>query len=182
MSEANVVLRTERFTLSRPAPSDLAEICRMLADDETRRFLGPSSPDEKGQFERLMRNAGSWSLYGYGTLAVRAPGSEEIIASCGIFHSWRGFGQGMDDTPEAGWIVRHDHWRQGIAREVMQAVLEWFDRVHGPRRIACMIERGNQPSDKLARWLGFIPYGEYLLEQDGVAEPVMLDLYERLPA
>ncbi len=126
----------------------------------------------------MQRNAGSWALYGYGTFAVRLPGKTDIIATCGVFHTLRGFGQGMDDVPEAGWIVRRDMWGQGIASEAMTAALAWFDANHGPRRVTCMIEEGNLTSETVAAKQGFRPYGEHALE-DG-DESVMMTLFERL--
>jgi RimJ/RimL family protein N-acetyltransferase len=92
-----------------------------------------------------------------------------------VFHSWRGFGQGMDDVPEAGWIIHRDHWGQGLAREAMRAILAWFDKAHGPRRIAAMIEESNTASQKVAAALGFLAYARQTFE----GSPLVL--YERLP-
>jgi RimJ/RimL family protein N-acetyltransferase len=170
-----LLIRTDRLDLRMPQADDLAGLMDVLADEETRRFLGPMQADAKGQFDRLLRNVGSWTLYGYGSFAVRLRGTERIVGTCGVFHTWRSFGQGMDDVPEAGWIFHRDHWGQGLAREAMRAVLAWFDHVHGARRIACMIEQGNAGSEKVALALGFRRYGEQL--SDGAT----LGLYERLP-
>nr|WP_314467732.1 GNAT family protein [uncultured Novosphingobium sp.] len=171
------VLVTERFELWKPQASDLDDMIRLIADEETRTFLGQAQPEPKGVFERLERNAGSWSLRGYGTFPVRRRGGDEIVANCGVFHSWRGFGKGMDDVPEAGWIVRRDHWGQGLAKEVMRAALEWFDKTHGQRRIACMIEEGNQASERVAAALGFTPCGEHDIGEDG--KTLIVNLLER---
>lgn len=169
------VLRTERLEMRPPQRGDLPGLVELIAADETRRFLGPAQPNEAGQFEKLLRNVGGWTLYGYGNFMVRLHGTADIIGSCGVFHSWRGFGQGMDDVPEAGWIIRNDHWGQGIAGEAMRAILAWFDDAHGPRRIAAMIEDSNTASQKLAAALGFVAYGK----QEFEGSPLIL--YERLP-
>lgn len=170
------LLRTERLDLWQPRLGDMPGLVELIAADETRRFLGPAQADEKSQFEKLLKNAGGWALYGYGTFHVRLRGEEAIVGSCGVFHSWRGFGQGMDDVPEAGWIIRHDHWGRGIAGEAMRAALGWFDATHGPRRVAAMIEDGNTASERLASALGFVEYGRQIFEDSP------LILYERLPA
>ena len=169
------LLRTGRLELWRPVPGDLAGLVELIAAEETRRFLGAAQPNARGQFERLLRNGGSWSFYGYGSFMVRLAGEPEIVGSCGVFHSLRGFDHGMDDVPEAGWIVHKDHWGKGIAREAMRAALVWFDAAHGPKRIACMIEEGNAASARVALSLGFMRYAE----QDFDGSPVVL--YERLP-
>lgn len=175
------LLLTDRFELWRPAASDLPDLCRLLENEATRRYLGPADPSPKAQFERLMRNAGSWALRGYGTFAVRQKGKTDIIATGGVFHSWRGFGPdlGMDNVAEAGWIVRADWCGRGVAREMMEAALAWFDEAHGPRRVACMIEVGNTASERLAARLGFVRYATHETEDGG--ESATLNLFERAP-
>ncbi len=168
------LLHTERLDLWQPQAGDVAGLVALIAADETRRFLGPAKPTEAAQFERLLKNAGGWALYGYGSFHVRLRGQGAIVGSCGVFHTWRGFGQGLDDVPEAGWIIRHDHLGQGLAGEAMRAILPWFDARHGPRRIAAMIEDGNAASQKVAAALGFTEYGR----QDYEGSPLIL--YERL--
>nr|WP_246543613.1 GNAT family protein [Novosphingobium profundi] len=172
------MLVTERFELWQPRASDLPDLCRLLEHPEMTRFLGPATNEAKSQFDRLLRNAGSWALYGYGILAARPRGQGTIVATCGVFHSFRGFGKGMDDVPEAGWIVRQDWWGQGVAREIVGALLAWFDAVHGPQRIVCMIEDGNAASMGVAAGFGFALYDRQ--EPEG-EETVALNLYERLP-
>ncbi len=171
------VLTTERLELWRPVASDIRGMHALTGDAETRRYLGQTEQSAADTFERLLRNAGSWALYGYGIFIVRRPGEAQIIGGCGIFHSWRGFGMGMDDVPEAGWIIHRDHWGEGLAGEVMRAVLAWFDAVHGVRRVVCMIEQGHTVSDRLARTLGFADYA--LREPED--EPALV-LYERFGA
>lgn len=169
------VLTTERFELWRPQPHDFADLHAILNDPRTLRFLGNWSPSEADTFARLLRNAGSWSLHGYGTFFVRKKGQGQVIGNCGVFRSWRGFAHGLDDVPEAGWIIHPDHWRQGIAGEVMRAALPWFDTVHGRQRVACMIEAGHSVSERLAQALGFVAYARH--QQPDEAQLV---LYERL--
>jgi RimJ/RimL family protein N-acetyltransferase len=169
------LLRSERLELWQPRLGDMPGLIELIAADETRRFLGPAEATAKSQFEKLLRNAGGWALYGYGSFYIRLHGASDIVGTCGVFHTWRGFGQGMDDVPEAGWIIRHDHWGKGVAGEAMRAALAWFDETHGPRRIAAMIEEGNTASQKVAAALGFVEYSRQEFEGSS------LTLYERLP-
>lgn len=171
------LLTTARLELWQPQVGDLADLLDLTLAEETRKFLGSFVPSEMDAFARLHRNAGSWAMWGYGTFMVRRRGSERIVGNCGIFRSHRGFGpdKGLDDVPEAGWIVHKDHWGQGLAREAMEASLAWFDSLHGRQRIACMIEEGHTASDALAGKLGFRRYGVHQPE-----EGAALVLYERL--
>lgn len=170
------LLTTARLELWQPQAGDLADLFELTRAEDTRRFLGSFEPSEMDSFTRLHRNAGSWALWGYGTFMVRLKGQPRIIANCGVFRSHRGFGAevGLDNVPEAGWIVHRDHWGQGVAREAMDAALGWFDTAHGPQRIACMIEDGHTASDALAQRLGFARYGRH--EPEGGAALV---LYQR---
>ena len=170
-----LVLTTERLELWRPQTSDHDGLNAINTDPRTLAFLGTWSPSPADTFARLCRNAGSWSLYGYGTFMVRRRGQAQIIGNCGIFRSWRGFAQGLDDVPEAGWIIHPDHWQQGYAGEAMRAVMPWFDQVHGQQRIACMIDEGHAVSERLALQLGF---GEYARHQQPADKQVVL--YERV--
>lgn len=170
------LLVTDRFELWRPAPDDLADLFELTGSEASRQFLGGFVPSEADSFARLLRNAGSWALWGYGTFMVRPKGAARIIANCGVFRSHRGFGaeQGTDNVPEAGWIVHPDWWGQGVASEVMRAVLAWFDAAHGPQRVAAMIEEGHAASDAIAAKLGFARYGRHQTD-DGAA----LGLWQR---
>lgn len=176
-AEAGPLLRTARLDLWKPQAGDLDGLMALIAAEETRRYLGQRPVDTMNEGNRLLRNAGSWALYGYGSFVVRLSGRPEVIGACGVFHSWRGFGKGMDDTPEAGWIIHADHCGKGLAGEAMRAALAWFDATHGRRRIACMIEEGNTASERVAASLGFARYGRHAPETEGEAA---LMLFERI--
>lgn len=170
------VLTTERFELWQPRVDDLADLFELTRAEETRRFLGGFVPSEMDSFNRLLRNAGGWALWGYGIFMVRPKGEARVIATCGVFRSHRGFGaeQGLDNVAEAGWIVHRDWWGRGVAQEVMRAALAWFDATHGTQRIAAMIEEDHAASDAIARRMGFVPYGRHQTD-DGAT----LVLYQR---
>ena len=170
------VLTTDRLELWQPQLGDLPDLFELTRSDEARRFLGSFVPSEMDSFARLYRNAGSWALHGYGTFMVRLKRQPQIVGTCGVFRSHRGFGAelGLDDVPEAGWIIHPDHWGQGIAREAMAAALAWFDQTHGSQRIACMIEAGHAASEALAGKLGFAVYARHVPEGEAA-----LVLYQR---
>ena len=174
MSDAPFLV-TERLELWQPRAGDLQAMHDVVSHPATGRYLGPQALLHDHAI-RFMRNAGSWFLYGYGALILRLHGEPEPIGNCGVFHTFRGLGEDFDDHPEAGWIVAADHVGQGFASEAMHAVLAWFERVHGARRIVCMIAPGNDPSLRLAARLGFTPMREVELP-DGEA----VRLLERLP-
>jgi len=156
VNDAKPFLTTERLELWRPTAPDEPQMFAIIANPETRRFLGPMS-NRADHFMRFQRGGGSWFLHGYGSFMVRLKGAPQVIGNCGVFHSYRGLGEDFDDKPEAGWILAADRTGMGLAREAMEAALAWFDSEHGPREVVCMIENGNAPSVTLACRLGFAP-------------------------
>lgn len=170
------MLQTERLVLTVPGRDDYLVLRDLVADPEVHRFLGPRPDDPTtDMFSRALRAAGSWQLYGYGLFLAWERTSRDFVGQIGVFHSMRGFGKGMDDVPEAGWILARKHWRMGYAAEAMKAALAWFDVAISTPRIACMIERDNVASHALAGRLGFERYDEHALD-DGV----VVDLLERV--
>lgn len=168
------LIETERLTLSLPKVEDLQASFAIVSDSETQRYLGPQ-PTRPDHFARFLRGVGSWTLYGYGSLMVRLKGSSEPIGTCGIFHSWRGLGEDFDNQPEAGWILMPDHVGQGLAGEAMHAVLSWFDREIGPRRVVALIDPANEPSLRLAAKLGFEIFRDGLMpDAEGSEERLLL--------
>ena len=163
---------TERLDMWRPAARDHAGLVALLADDEVRRHLGSRPTDTVEEFNRLCRNAGSWALFGYGIFTCRARGTDEVLGICGVFHSWRGFGKGLDDTPEIGWIFARKTWGQGLASEAARTSLAWFDAAFPGRRVGCMINDTNLPSLAVAAKLGFVRYDE---EFDGATTLILLE-------
>ena len=155
------VLVTARLELWRPQATDREGLRALIEPSEVRRFLSGMEPDDHDVFMRLLRNAGSWALYGYGTFVVREQSRSEIVGNCGVFHSWRGFGHGLDDIAEAGWIVGKNAWGKGYAQEAMAAALAWFEREHGAQPTLCMIEQGHRASEAVAAKLGYVACDRY---------------------
>lgn len=161
LADTAPLIVTDRLELWRPCAADREGLFRVVEPEPVRRFLGGRPATPMDEAARMFRNAGSWALFGYGTFVLRARGGAEIVGVAGVFHSWRGFGKGLDDVPEAGWILREDQWGKGLAGEAMRAALGWFDAEHGPRRVACMIEDGHDASLSLAEKLGFVRYDRH---------------------
>lgn len=153
-----VSLATARLDLRQPTADDFASSHALTAGPEMRRFLGRDPPDTEDSFNRLLRNAGSWSLFGHGNFVLIERASGKHVGGCGLFRSLRGLGDDFDPYPEAGWVIAHDRWGLGYAHEAMTSVLAWFDAEDGGRTV-CMIEPGNIASERLAAKLGYASIG-----------------------
>ncbi|MFM9853321.1 MAG: GNAT family N-acetyltransferase [Sphingomonadaceae bacterium] len=150
------ILTTARLTLRVPQVDDFDAVYTLSESPEMRRFLSNEAPSHADSFTWLLRNAGSWAFYGYGSFIVHDRTNGALIGTCGVFHSYRGLGEDFDNRAEAGWIIAQSHWNQGYAREAMDAVLAWFDQTHGPEEIVAMVQEGNSVSEIVAQRLGFI--------------------------
>ena len=160
------VFSSDRLDFWRPAADDFEALQARLAPEAVRRFLGNRPHDPIDEFQRFLRNAGSWSLYGYGNFLVRLRGEETLVGLVGVFRSRRPVQTGIDG-PEVGWIIGEPFWGQGIASEAAAASLQWFDRTQGIQPIACMIDADNVASLAVAEKLGFVRQSE--AELDGTA-------------
>lgn len=174
-------IETARLVLTVAGRDDYIRMRNLVADPDVHRFLGPRADDPTtDMFSRALRAAGSWQLYGYGMFLVWEKSSGAFVGQVGVFHSMRGFGKGLDDVPEAGWIVAREYWGKGYAIEATRAALDWYDAEvasvgAGPFRIACMIESDNIASVRLAQRLGFTRYDQHTLLDGAVVE-----LFERI--
>lgn len=173
-------LETERLVLSVAGRGDYILMRDLMADAEVHRYLGPRADDPTtDMFSRALRAAGSWQLYGYGIFMVREKSTGDFVGQAGMFQTMRGFGKGLDDVPEAAWIFARPYWGRGYAVEAMTAAIDWFDGEFAGiaevrSRIACMIERDNIASARLAERLGFARYDEHALPDGAI-----VDLFER---
>jgi RimJ/RimL family protein N-acetyltransferase len=169
-------LESDRLILSAPRRDDYIRLRDLVADPQVQRFLGPPAENPTADmFSRTLRGAGSWQLYGYGMFHLWEKASGAFVGQAGVFHTLRGFGKGLDDVAEAGWMLAHEHWGKGYAFEAMSAALSWFDKTHEQDRVACMIEPANTASIRLADRLGFAQYDVHTFPDKAV-----INLYERM--
>lgn len=164
---AGIELATARLDLRQPKADDFASSHTLTESDEMRRFLGREPPSREDSFNRLLRNAGSWGLFGHGIFVVIERETGAHVGGCGLFRGQRGLGDDFDPYPEAGWIVAQDRWGRGYASEAMEAALAWFDEAFGGRTV-CMIEPGNTGSERIAAKLGYRPIGTARYKDDEV--------------
>ena len=76
---------------------------------------------------------------------------------------------------ELGFSVFPAARRRGYAREAAIALMDWAYRCHGVTRFVVSIAPANQPSQQLARGLGFRKIGRHLDEIDGEEDVLAWD-------
>ena len=155
-----VVAETRRLILRRHEASDFASYFTMHADPVMARFAGrvPAGPAEA--WARLLSQAGHWSLYGYGFLAIEEKATGCFVGEAGLAHFRRGLGTQFDGLPEAGWAIAPWAQGHGYATEAAAAALAWLQAGFGLRRSVCLIHPDNAPSLRVAEKLGYARKGE----------------------
>lgn len=111
-----IVVETERLILRHLREDDQEDLLRILSDPITMSFW-PSPYTEEGTREWIARNRERYADLGFGRYAVILRESGALIGDCGLMRLE------IDGTLEndLGYIISHDHWRQGYATEAAEA-------------------------------------------------------------
>lgn len=146
-------LRTDRLTLTPPAPADLDDEAAMWADPAVYAMIGGRAFTREEVWHRLLRYIGHWQVCGYGTWIVRTHDGA-FAGSVGLMDSRRATEPGYEGTPEAGWALMPRAQGHGYALEAMRALLGWAD-AQGFARTVCIVDPANAASLRLADKLGY---------------------------
>lgn len=168
-------LTTARLTLAAHRLEDFPDTSAMWADPQVTHFIGGRPNTDEEAWFRLLRQAGWWTLLGYGSWAIRETATGRFVGEGGFLNGRRAIDPPFGDTPEAGWTLCPWAHGQGYALEAMTAAHDWGDAHFGKARTVCMIHPDNHASARLAAKLG---YGEYARATFKDAPTI---LYERLP-
>lgn len=153
------VLETPRLRLRAQVAADLDPACRLWSDPAVYRFIGGQPRSREDVWRRILANAGSWSLLGFGSWAVEDREGGGYLGVAGLLDAQRALHPpSASGAIEAGWAISPAAHGRGLAQEAMGAVLEWADRMIPQRHLVCMIAPENAPSIRLAERLGFREY------------------------
>ncbi|WP_051651384.1 GNAT family N-acetyltransferase [Brevundimonas bacteroides] len=153
-------LLTRRLTMRPVLIEDFGDIADLWANERfTRPIAGRGALTTEEVWFRLLRDLGHWSALGQGNWSLRMRDGGAYVGSVGVLDYRRGCVPPLD-APELGWGVAPAFQGQGLAREALDAALDWCDRVLNAPRTVCMIDPPNAPSLKLAERTGYRPYAE----------------------
>lgn len=153
-------LNTRRLTLRPVHLEDFNDIAALWADERfTRPITGRGRLTHEEVWFRLLRDLGHWQALGQGNWSIRMRDGGAYVGSVGALDYRRACVPALD-APELGWGVAPAFQGQGLAREALEAALDWCDRVLKAPRTVCMIDPPNAPSLKLAERTGYRPYAE----------------------
>jgi RimJ/RimL family protein N-acetyltransferase len=146
---------TDRLTLRAHGIEDFDDMCAMWTDAGVVRFIGGKVFSREEVWGRLLRYAGTWSLFGYGFWAVRERASGCFVGEVGFHNLHRDLVLPFEDRPELGYALLPRAHGQGFATEGASAALDWADGAWPGGETVCMIDPENTPSARVAARLGY---------------------------
>jgi RimJ/RimL family protein N-acetyltransferase len=146
---------TDRLALRAQGVADFEDMCAMWADPAVVRFIGGKVRAPEEVWVRLLRNAGIWSLFGYGPWVIRDRSSGAFLGEVGFLNLHRDVMPPFGDRPELGYTLVSRAHGQGLATEAARAALAWADRTWPGGETVCMIDPENTSSARVAARLGY---------------------------
>jgi RimJ/RimL family protein N-acetyltransferase len=147
-------LVTERLRLRAHTLADFPIYSALWADPRVVRYIGskPNTPEEA--WARLLRNAGHWTLLGFGSWLIEEISTGDFIGEVGLFNYQRSIYPPLE-IPEIGWILSPAKHGHGYATEAVNALLNWGTTHFSANEVACIIHPDNAASLRVAEKCGF---------------------------
>jgi RimJ/RimL family protein N-acetyltransferase len=148
------IVETKRLRLRASALADFPSHCALWADPEVMRYLGTQPNTVEESWSRFLRNAGHWTVLGFGSWLVEEKSTGDFVGEVGLFDYHRNIEPPIS-TPEIGWVLSPDKQGKGYATEAVTAILDWGRERFISIEIACIIAPENTPSLRVAEKCGF---------------------------
>lgn len=139
------ILETPRLILREMGDEDFEALKKVISDPETMVFY-PKPYDDQGVRRWIDWCKDSYRKNGFGLWAVVYNESGEMVGDCGVSMQF------IDGAwkPEIGYHLRKDFHRQGIGKEMTQAVRDYFFTHFPYDEVYSYMEEENVPSYKTA--------------------------------
>ncbi|MBF9031528.1 GNAT family N-acetyltransferase [Rhodobacterales bacterium HKCCE3408] len=136
------ILRTDRLVLRRARMADAADMHEIFSDPEPMRFWSQAPHASMEETERWLAAVVNADPASSDDFIVERDG--KAIGKCGV---WK--------APEIGIMLHPGHWRQGLGREAMAAVIAHIFATRDWPEITADIDPDNAASLALFEGLGF---------------------------
>ncbi len=167
------MIETERLLLRPAVLDDFEASAAMFADPTVTTHIGGTPLEREVAWTRFLRDAGHWSLYGFGLFTIIEKASGGYVGKIGFAHFQRDLARQVGNGVEMSWTLASGFHGFGYATEAGRAAQAWFDARH-PMRTACLIAPANHASLKLASRLGYEPIASQQAEDDAAPNPKSL--------
>lgn len=161
---------TDRLVLRVMTLDDFERYAEIWRQPEVVKYIGSVPRSREESWASFMRNAGCWSLMGYGQWGAWMRDSGQLVGQVGFMASMRGVGEDFDAAPECGWVLSKEAQGRGLGLEAVTAAHRWFDAQSFGGTSHAMIEKGHRNSLKVARAVGYVE----MRETQFAGDPVIL--------
>lgn len=164
------ILETDRLILRHLLPDDFDHLFALYSDPEIRQYFPEGTLTREETQEEL-----EWFFDGHprhpelGLWATIHKATGQFIGRCGLL-PWTIDGR---EEVEVAYLLDKAYWRQGLATEAAQAILDYGFEQLQLARLICLIDRDNQASIRVAQKIGMI------FEKEGEDEKGPFLLYAR---
>jgi ribosomal-protein-alanine N-acetyltransferase len=145
------ILETKSLTLRHLVMDDLNELFALYSDPEIRKYF----PEGVLNYEETKEEL-EWHMNGHprhpelGLWATIHKETGKFIGRCGLL-PWMLDGQ---DEVEIAYLLDKAYWKQGLATEAAQGILQYGFEQLNLSRLICMIDPGNIASQRVAERIG----------------------------
>ena len=144
-----ILFDTQRLRCRRWLPTDTDPLLAVYGDPVGAQYVGdgqPISPEECDLWLGVTNR--NYAQHGYGMFALEALSSETTIGFCGLVHP--------DDQPEAEvkYSLLRSHWGEGLASELVPALLAFGAREFAMQRIIATVAPENLASQRVLQKSG----------------------------
>lgn len=166
-------IATARLTVRPVSDTDLPALMAVNSDDETTRFLPYAS-------WRSLEDAQAW-LTRMRALEA-AGGTRQLVIARRVDDLAIGTLLLFKHDPasarlELGYVLARAHWRLGLAREALSAVIDQVFGPMGQRRIEAEVNPDNRASNALLQSLGFVLEGRLRQRYSGKGQSYDIHLW-----
>lgn len=160
MNKPKIILETKRLILREMNDDDFEMLKKVISDRENMQYYAKPYDDE-GVHRWINWCKSSYQKHGFGLWAVVLKETGEMIGDAGVSMQY------IDDDwrPEIGYHLRKDYHRQGIGREMTQAVRDYFFTNYDYDEVYSYMDKDNLPSYKTAEANGMTFLHMYITKE-----------------
>jgi RimJ/RimL family protein N-acetyltransferase/catechol 2,3-dioxygenase-like lactoylglutathione lyase family enzyme len=147
-------ITTARLRLRPLADGDVDALVPIYTDPEVTRYFRAHVPHRAAVRQLVERRLARPLLVGMGSWVFELDG-----VVIGLGHLWPS-GELPGAVPEAGWLLRRDHWGNGLGSEAATAIVDHGRYLLGLPAVWALVHRDNRASLALTRRLGMLNVGE----------------------
>lgn len=162
-------LETPRLLVRHFVPEDAEALFNVHSNPNVAQWMGDGKPLT---YERCVKwieiSLRNYQTQGFGASAVVMKSTDEFVGCCGLIYDLEGI---EPETPEIIYSFEPCWWRQGLASEIVPAMLDYGLKHCGLQRILATIAPENLASRRVVEKAGMV-FDRVEIESDGLPSAV----------